>query len=310
MVEHLERLAESSPPITHIRRQALDRLNIVSIHIKAALSDNLDHVEIAAKVTSQRLDQQRGLLVLNLADSFGKVPGAAVDEVVTVDAGEDDVAQAPAGESLGRVLGLMGIQGWRRAARLDAAEAAAAGAGVAHEHNGGRGGALVGAAPALGDVGAAGLLADGVQLEAAQVGLDLLVVVVARGDGRLEPLGQAGDGALLARGADLGGAQLVGFRLGHRLGGRAAADKVGQVANGRVLEVRLASGRRCCRRLSWGRGHGGEASRRGRRGGGGYRPSQRSPGALEGSHWRLVWRGDGSQNDKGCRRWHVVPGMV
>jgi hypothetical protein len=49
-----------------------------------------------------------------------------------------------------------------------------------------------------------------VQVEAAQVGLDLLEVIAA-GDRRLEPRRQASDCAPAARGTDLGGAELEGF---------------------------------------------------------------------------------------------------
>ena len=115
------------------------------------------------------------------------------------------------------MLGLVGVERGRAAVSLDTAEAAAAGAGVAHEHDGGGGGRLVGAAPALADVGAAGLLADGVQVQAAQVGLDLpkVAVLAGRGDRGLEPLGQPGDGPLSALGSDLGSAESVGLGGGE-----------------------------------------------------------------------------------------------
>lgn len=286
VLQHLETLPEGGPPVADIRRQALDGLDVVCVDIKTALGDNLDHVEVASEVARQGLDQQRGLLVLNLADRLGEMPRAAVDEVVAVDAGEDDVAQAPAGEGLSRVLGLVGVEGRGRAARLDAAEAAAAGARIAHEHDGGRGGALVGAAPALRDVGAARLLADRVQAEPAQVRLDLLVVVVARGDGRLEPLGQPRDGALLARGADLGGAQRVRLRGRQRLRGRRRAHEVGKRGHRRVFEIRLSLGLRGG--VVAGVGDGGKGAGGGGRGAQG--PPDGRPGALERRHsGRAMW---------------------
>ena len=85
----------------------------------------------------------------------------------------------------------MRVERGRLAARLDTAEAAATGAGVAHKHDGGRGSGLVGAAPALANVGTPSLLAYGVKVETAQVGLDLgkFGVRAGAGDGRLEPFG-------------------------------------------------------------------------------------------------------------------------
>lgn len=237
--QHLQALPEGCPPVTNVRRQPLDRLDIVGIDVQPALGHDLDHVQVAAEVAGQGLDQQGGLLGLDAADGLGEVVGAAVSQVVAVHAGEDDVAQPPAGQGLGGVLGLVGVEGRGPAVRLDTAEAAAAGAGVAHEHDGGGGGVLVVAAPALADVGASGLLAHRVQPQAAQVRLDLAEVGVGprRGDRGLEPLGQAGDGLLAPGGADLDGAELVGLALGERAAGGFVGDEGVEGGEGCVLEV-------------------------------------------------------------------------
>ena len=73
---------------------------------------------------------------------------------------------------------LVRIEGRRGAGCLYGAEAAAACAGVAHKHDGSGGSGFVGAAPAVGDIGAAGLFAHGMQVEAAQVFFNLFVVGV------------------------------------------------------------------------------------------------------------------------------------
>lgn len=65
---------------------------------------------------------------------------------------------------------------------------AAARAGVPKDHNCGGGGAGLAAGPALAQVGAPGLLADGVQLQLPQLGLDGRVLGAA-GHGLLHPLG-------------------------------------------------------------------------------------------------------------------------
>ena len=91
------------------------------------------------------------------------------------------------GTYLGCVLGLIGVERRRRLGRFDGAEAAAARACVAHEHDGGGRGVAVATAPALADVGAARLLAHCVQLQLAQLRLDLSVLVTA-GDAAFQPV--------------------------------------------------------------------------------------------------------------------------
>ena len=85
--------------------------------------------------------------------------GTSIGEVVAVDGGDDDVGESHPLRGPGQTQRLEKI--WRpiRPPRMHVAVAAGAGAGVAQDLEGG--GA---AAPALGDVRAAGLLADRVQL--------------------------------------------------------------------------------------------------------------------------------------------------
>ena len=71
-------------------------------------------------------------------------------------------------------MGLHGVGRGRVAAGLDSTEAAAAGAGVAEEHDGGSGNAVSAAIPALADVGALRLLADCVELQPRQRLLHLI----------------------------------------------------------------------------------------------------------------------------------------
>lgn len=208
MLQHLQALSESCPPIPDIRCKSLHRLHVVSIDVQAALGDNLDHVQVPGEITCQGLDQQSGFLLLDLLDRLRKVPRTAVGKVVAVDARQDDVTQTPAGQRLGRVLRLVRVQRRGLPIRLDAAEPAAASAGIAHQHDGRRSGSLVGPAPALADIGTPGLLAHGVQVQTSEVGLDLGEVAIRsrRRDRRLEPLGQPRDGPPAALRADLGGA--------------------------------------------------------------------------------------------------------
>lgn len=162
MIQHLQALAECRPAIAHIRSKALHSLNVVRIHIQSTLGHNLDHVQVTAEVSRQSLDKQCRLLLLNLANRLCKVSGTAVGQIIAVHARQHNVAKAPSCQCFGGVFRLMGIQRSRCSVRLDAAEAASSRACVAHEHDGGRGGILVGTAPALGDVGTPRLFTDGV----------------------------------------------------------------------------------------------------------------------------------------------------
>mmetsp|Transcript_23274 Transcript_23274/g.57784 ORF Transcript_23274/g.57784 Transcript_23274/m.57784 type:complete len:274 (+) Transcript_23274:244-1065(+) len=167
--------------------QALHGLDVVREDVEAGRRDEVDAGEVAGKVRGQRLDHELGLRALDLTDSVGEVLRAAVRDVVAVNRSEDHVFKSPLCDGFGDVARLVGVERRRGVGGFDAAEAAAAGAGVAHEHEGG--GA---AAPALADVGAPRLLADGGETQAARVGAEPGVLggelVVAR-RAHVEPLG-------------------------------------------------------------------------------------------------------------------------
>ena len=119
-------------------------------------------------------------------DRLGEDVRPAVGQVVTGDAGDDDVLEAERRDGLGDPSRLVVVEPGGPAG-LDRAEAAGPGARVAEDHD--RGGALV---PALPDVRAVGLLADRVQVQAAQQALQVVVVVAGR-DPRPDPVGVAAE---------------------------------------------------------------------------------------------------------------------
>ena len=119
-----------------------------------------------------------------LADALGEDEGAAVGQVVTVDGGYDAVAQGQLLHRARQSLRLLQVER-EGPTRGDGAVVAAAGAYVTQDHEGG-----AAPVPAVPDVGAAGLLADGVQLALAQQVVQLNVVGAA-GHGHLEPGRQA-----------------------------------------------------------------------------------------------------------------------
>lgn len=119
------------------------------------------------------------------------MPCAPVCKVVSIYAREHHVSQTPALQSLGGVFRLVRIQREGLFTRLDTAESAPSRASIAHQHDRSRCRALAAPAPAIADVGTSCFLADSVQIEAPEIVLDPLVIVIA-GYGRLQPIGQSG----------------------------------------------------------------------------------------------------------------------
>ena len=129
----------------------------------------------AEEVRRQHLDRRLRQLRPQRADRCGVVPGAAVGEVVAVDRRDDDVLEAHLRRRLGEAQRLERIDRVGRG-RVHVAVAARAAAVLAEDLE--RRGT---AAPALGDVRAARLLADRVQARAVDQLLDVVVAVVALG---------------------------------------------------------------------------------------------------------------------------------
>ena len=162
-------------------------LEVVVEDVGLRRDDGLEGAGAAAQeVGRQDLDRRRRVLAADGADGLGDVLGAAVAEVVAVDRGDDDVVEAELLDGDGDARRLEHVEGVG-AAGGDVAEGAAAGADLAHDHH--RGVAL---GPALADVGAARLLADG---DEAVLPHDLAGPLVALGGRRLDanPVGLAQD---------------------------------------------------------------------------------------------------------------------
>ena len=122
---------------------------------------------------------------LDLADRLRPVRGAAVGQVVAIDAGDHGVLAGRACDSASRhAARLVGIGGQRAAGR-HVAELAAARADVAEDHDGQRA-----PVPALADVRARRRLAHRVQPEPVHE-VAHVEVVLARRDAHLDPVGMA-----------------------------------------------------------------------------------------------------------------------
>ena len=134
---------------------------------QGAAEDVEGDLHAPAEVGNQGLDGGGRREFAGVADDVDEVLGAAVAQVVAVDAGNDHIFELESGDRLGEFARLVRV-GRQGLAVADVTERAAPGADVAEDHEGRR------AAPeALADVGAGGFLADGVQLALTQHGLDL-----------------------------------------------------------------------------------------------------------------------------------------
>ncbi len=183
---HLAGVGEHTQGALPARAAASDRveprhdLNVVVEHV-GSLSDHSGQRHLlAAEVGSEELDLALGRLTTDLPHERCPDSGAVVRQIISVDGGDDGVAQAHARDRSGHAGGLQRIVP-RGLARLHVAEAAATGAGVAQDHEG-----RCAAFPALANVGAGRLLAHRVQtLIADQAGE--IAVALATWSGHLEP---------------------------------------------------------------------------------------------------------------------------
>src|SRR4051812_26860720 len=175
--------AQRARPRRATSRDAVEARRDLDVVVEdvGALGDDLGqrHLE-ALEVGREDLDLAVGRLAADLADDPDERAGALVGQVVAVDARDDRVPEAHLGHAARDARGLERVVP-RRLAGLDVAEPAAPGARVAEDHEG-RGAAL----PALADVRARRLLADGVEVLVAD---EFGQLAVARAAGRrdLEP---------------------------------------------------------------------------------------------------------------------------
>ena len=162
---------------------------IVVEHVGPRRDHLLDRAVLAEEIRRQHLDRGGGAARADGADGLREMLRAAVGEIVAIDRGDHDVGEAELLRRLRDMHGLVRIERARQSG-LDVAEGAGARAGVAQDHEGG-----VLLLPALADVGAAGLLAHGVQAVLAHDGVRRRI---ALGHRRLDadPVGLAQHGGV------------------------------------------------------------------------------------------------------------------
>ena len=144
-------------------------------NVRARLDDDAQRVGVTLEIGDQHLDGGLGEAPADLTDALGEDLGAAVGQVVAVDAGDHDVLEPHLGDRLGEAHRLVRVE--RGGGPVGhGAVGAIPRADVAQDHE--RGGVVL---PALPDVGAVGFLADGVKLQPAHHLLQGEVVGPARG---------------------------------------------------------------------------------------------------------------------------------
>ena len=139
--------------------QSWHRLDVVGEDVGSGGEHNLQSFCGAAEVGRQDLHGASRNSGLHCADYRREMGGAAVGKIVPVHRSDHDVGQAHPFHCLGQVGRLFGVHAAGRAGH-HGAEAAAPRAHIPQDHESGRP-----LAPALIDVGAGGLLADGVQVQ-------------------------------------------------------------------------------------------------------------------------------------------------
>ena len=158
----------------HLARQPRHRLEVVREHVGAGGQHDVDRAGVALEVAGQHLQHHVGADPLHGADRRRPVRGAAVGQVVPIDAGDHGVAQPELAQHGGDVFRLVRV-GRQRPAGRDVAELARPGADAAQDHDRQR---LP--VPALADVRARRALAHGVQPELRDPFLEVEEDVAAR----------------------------------------------------------------------------------------------------------------------------------
>ena len=137
--------------------QPRDRLDVVVEDVRPCRHHRPERRLLSVEVGDQDLDAHAGARVAQAPDRVGEDARAAVGQIVAGHACDHDVIEAQAADGLGHAARLVQVVDGGPV-RLDRAEPAGAGAGVAEDHDRGR--SLV---PALAHVRALSLRANGVQ---------------------------------------------------------------------------------------------------------------------------------------------------
>jgi hypothetical protein len=160
--------------LAHLAVKAGHGFRIVIQHVGPDGKNRIECIPVASKIRNQDFHLAARNAAADFFDGARKNLGATVRLVVAVDAGNDGVAKAHAGDGFGNSDRLFFIRRTDRLAGGNGAEAAGARANIAKDHEGC--GAVL---PAFAHVGAAGAFAHGVKVEGAHDALEILVAFAA-----------------------------------------------------------------------------------------------------------------------------------
>jgi hypothetical protein len=132
-------------------------LHVVREHLGSRTEDLGQLVWLGVEVRDQQFNSAPWYGGMDLTDSLGVEPRAAIGQIVAGDTGDGGVPQRHLGDAFADPAGFVGVE-VRWLAGIDLTEVTAAGALIATDQEGG-----LAVFPALIDVGTAGLFADRVQ---------------------------------------------------------------------------------------------------------------------------------------------------
>ena len=162
--------------------QARHGFRVVVQHVGPRVEHGLKGCRLALEIRNQHFDAALGQPLLDVANGLRKDRRTAIRQVVAIHRGDDGVLQRHLFDGFADAARLVDVERGRLAVRHRAVGAGAR-ADVAEDHERGR--AVM---PALADVGAAGVLADRVQLEVAHDAAQAQVILRPR-RAHLQPLG-------------------------------------------------------------------------------------------------------------------------
>jgi hypothetical protein len=115
--------------------ESFDGFDVVVVNLWLRVADVLDALPVALEVGGEDFDDAEWVCFVKFANGVGELHRPLVGEVVSGDAGDNDVLQTKVGSDLGNVGGLLRIDG-QTTSDFDRTETARSGAGVTEDHEG------------------------------------------------------------------------------------------------------------------------------------------------------------------------------
>jgi hypothetical protein len=163
-------LIERCAGVSYLAVEAWDAFDIVGEDPQWQVFEEFgEGIEVTIQVRTEQLEADLWAPLVNRFYAGSVMGGTTIGQIVAIDHRDDDMGQAHAVDRLGQFGGLLGIQGWWNFLRADGTEPAATGADFTRDHE-----SRSSSAPAIVDIRAAGLFADGVQAVLADIRFGLV----------------------------------------------------------------------------------------------------------------------------------------